>query len=302
MKNLILLFFCLSSTLTHAARTLRIPETDPDRDRAKVVLPDNFESREKWPLVVSIHGYGGTHLLQNIFMRFGRWTTDYGFILLTPNGRKDNRMLQFWNASNFCCDFQQTGVDDVQYIKDLIERVKSHPEVGRIDDRKIYLVGHSNGAFLSNKIACEWNEGIAGIATFAGTADLFDNEGNDVTNIFGMCEHSNPMKILHLHGTSDPTIDFVGGVKSYRSDDMKVGILGAHNFVRKWSEQNNCKSKLPKPVGELNLVSTVSGDETLHYRYEGCDEKTEFFQMLGANHVPKFKKRAIKKILEFFLK
>ena len=47
---------------------------------------------------------------------------------------------RFYNAADACCDFGNTGVDDVGYLRGLIE------EIGRqfaVDRKRIHLIGHS---------------------------------------------------------------------------------------------------------------------------------------------------------------
>ena len=49
---------------------------------------------------------------------------------------------RFWNASDACCNFFESEVDDSGYIRSIIDDMK---QVFNVDRNRIYLIGHSNG-------------------------------------------------------------------------------------------------------------------------------------------------------------
>src|SRR4051794_29474059 len=74
------------------------------RSPAKLYLPDDYRSKEKWPLVMLLHGSSATGTLQNIFFGLSGHVDARGFMLLLPEGTKDKNGSQFWNATDACCD------------------------------------------------------------------------------------------------------------------------------------------------------------------------------------------------------
>lgn len=77
------------------------------------------------------------------------------------------RSNRFWNASDACCDFYHTGTDASGYLHQLLETVKSRYPV---DPDRVYLIGHSNGAFIAYRMACEHAADVTAIVSLAGAA------------------------------------------------------------------------------------------------------------------------------------
>ena len=77
-----------------------------------VIVPDGL-SDEPAPLVVVLHGYSGTADVQQQYFRFQDEAAARGAILAYPDGTPDRRDLQFWNATDACCNFFGSDVDDV---------------------------------------------------------------------------------------------------------------------------------------------------------------------------------------------
>ena len=82
-----------------------------------------------------------------------------------------------------CCDRFGDGVDDAGYLRGLIEEIGS---TLAIDRKRIYVLGRSNGVFMSYRMACEYADVIAGIASlaarqFSHSAAAFLNKSNNIS-------------------------------------------------------------------------------------------------------------------------
>ena len=104
-------------------------------------------------------------------------------IYLTPDGILNSVGMRFWKATEACCDILGAGKDDSSYIRSLIDELSS---IVSIDQKRIYIVGFSNGAFLAHKVACEHSEKIAAIVAFGGVLE----------NNIEKCQPSKPVNIL----------------------------------------------------------------------------------------------------------
>ena len=93
-----------------------------------------------------------------------------GFLYLHPDGTTDCLGDPFWNATDACCNFCGSSVDDVAFLSAVLDAIEAQFTV---DPRRIFLIGHSNGGFMSYRMACEHADRVAAIASLAG-ATWFD--------------------------------------------------------------------------------------------------------------------------------
>lgn len=228
------------------------------RPAAKVYLPLQFASQESWPLVVLLHGFSGTADSEDQYLTMRFRVSDRGFILLTPDGTvtpkgthgtdgKDLGGNPFWNATDFCCDFAHTGVDDAGYLRKLIETVKVKYNV---DPNRIYIFGHSNGGFMANRLACEMGGEIAGIASLAGGtyADA------------SRCRDPKPVPYLQIHATDDLAISYDGGLPLY---------AGGKATIAQWIVKNGCTPKSRETLNK-DFVFLIPGNDTTMEAWGEC--------------------------------
>lgn len=228
--------------------------------------PDHFEDGATYPLVLILHGYSATGLLQQLFLGLGDLSTSESMFVLAPDGTVDAQGRRFWNADPMCCDFGNTGVDDVAYLTGLINDVKASWPV---DPDRIQIIAHSNGHFMAYRLACEHPELVTAIAGLAGRA-----ASNPST-----CNPSQPVHVLHIHGTNDQTITYENtgyGPSAVESVEQWAGHVGCTG-ARSGSER-------------LDLDSSLAGDETTVEAYAGCpsDGAVELWTLEGGGHVPQF--------------
>ncbi len=119
---------------------------------------------KRLPLLIFLHGAGGS---ANQAMRQTNLTglSDHaGFIAAFPEGLGPEGG-QTWNAWGCCGYARDAKVDDVGYLAALIQRLKADLPV---DQRRVYLVGFSNGGMLANRFALERPGVAAAIAVVSG--------------------------------------------------------------------------------------------------------------------------------------
>ena len=216
-----------------------------------------------YPLVVVLHGYAASGLLQSAYLQIAGLTSDPGILLLAPDGVVDSDGNRAWNASPACCG--DHVVDDVAYLGGLIdEALRTWP----VDPKRVYIVGHSNGDFMAQRLACERADVVVAIAGLAGADISLDGAG---------CTPSKPVSVLHIHGTADETILYDGNSR-YPS---------AQATVDHWSTRNGCDG--PGDAGAtIDLDDTLAGPETAVSTFAGCDAAVELWTIQGGSHLPNF--------------
>ncbi len=243
-------------------------EIGPDERPARVVFPTAYDGETALPLVVLLHGYSASATLQDVYWGMSRHARANGYYLVLPDGTVDESGNRFWNATPACCDFGGTGVDDEAYLRGLVHEMKDRFPV---DAGRVYFVGHSNGGFMSFRMACAMADEVTAIGGLAGATFLTEEE----------CGASQPVSVLQVHGTLDDAVAYEGG-PAYPS---------APEAVRRWAERAGCDTSMPSELEPMDLESDLPGAETTVLRYEtGCVEgvDAELWTIEGGSHIPVF--------------
>ena len=243
---------------------------DLGRGPVVVHVPPSYNPAVPTPLILLLHGYGASGAQQEAYMQFTPLSDGLGFLYAYPDGTRDANGYRFWNATDACCDFFSNGVDDSGYLRDLIEAVKAQANV---DDRRVHLIGHSNGGFMSYRMACDHADVIASIASLAGATFLDPNA----------CLPLAPVHVLQIHGTADTTVQYDGGC-FYGS----YCYPGAVETVERWAAYDGC-ALVAEPGAALDLDAGLPGAETQVTRYASECERggsAELWTIVGGSHIP----------------
>lgn len=193
-------------------------------------------------------------------------------ILVAPDGTQNAAERRFWNATDACCDFENTAVDDIGYLTDVIASVKADHAV---DEQRVYLVGHSNGGFMSFRMACERSETIAAIVAIAASTMGPDDSRP--------CTPTEPVATLQVHGTADDTISYDG------ADNRGRDYPGALDTLATWADFNGCDPEADDPAPEPRAIIADLEPATV-IAHSDCDEggHAELWTQAEGVHIPAF--------------
>jgi polyhydroxybutyrate depolymerase len=232
----------------------------------ELVVPTGYQAEKPTPLLILLHGYGASALIQDGYWGIGLLAEEKTFLYAYPDGQVDESGKQFWNATDACCDFFQTETDDVAYVTAVIKDMQAQYNV---DAKRIFVIGHSNGGFMSHRMACDRSELIAGIVSLAGAT----------WEASAMCQPTAPVAVLQAHGTDDSSIAYDGN-GAYPS---------AHASVQFWADFNKCSKDLVDTGVTMDLDAKVDGAETKVERHTDCaGGAAELWTLEGAPHTPRF--------------
>lgn len=232
-------------------------------------VPSAYDKTKPTPLVILLHGYGADGPTQDAYFGLSTLADQRTFLYAYPDGTIDPSGKRFWNATDACCDLYGLLPDDVAYVNAIIDDVAARYNV---DGKRIFLVGHSNGGFMSHRFSCDGAPRIAAIVSLAGAQWM------DQTR----CKPQDRVSVLEVHGDSDAVIAYGGG---------SIGTNGypsAHQTVADWAQHNGCTGALAATGMTLDLDSALAGNETRVEAYGGCPQggHVELWTIQGGSHVP----------------
>ena len=235
-------------SLSHAPGVVQEQLVSGQHQRAyRLFVPPGYDGRTRVPLVLDLHGSGGTAAGQ---------ARNSGFEIVAARERFAVATLEAdgarWNVP------VATGrPDDVAYVSDVIDHAAARV---CIDVARIYATGFSGGARMSSLLACKLNGRIAAIAPVSGLRWP------------GPCE-GRPVPVLTFHGLADMQNTYDGKAPGRGAEWME----SVPEALAGWARHDGCNPKviLEDPPGPLSTM-----------RYEGCrgDVEVRMIRIDGLGH------------------
>ncbi len=258
--------FASAATGGSAPRVLSVGTVRP----AQVVVPAGPAKAR--PLVLVLHGYGSSGAAIDRYLRLRAAAAARGVVLAFPDGTLENgNGNRFWNATNNCCDFYNSGVDDSAYLASLVDAIAQQTP---IDRARVYAFGHSNGGFMAYRLACDHADTFAAVAVLAG-ATFADK---------ARCAPSKPVSVLSINGTADYIVNIAGGPEFDPYPSTATSL-------RYWASYDGCGPNVTlRRTGTLHLLATGTKRETTTFSSRPCPAgvNVDFWRMAGAPHSPNF--------------
>jgi polyhydroxybutyrate depolymerase len=260
-------------------------DIDFGRGDVLVKVPESYSASEAHPLIILLHGYTSSGRNQDSYFQVSDLADDYGFLFAAPDGVREpsGNESRFWNASDACCNFFGVEVDDSEYVRSIIDEMKQRYNV---DENRVFLIGHSNGGFMSFRMAYEHSDAVAAIASLAGANHMDQREAPE-----------NPVHILQIHGTNDETIGYQGG------DIMDNRYPSALQSVRRWATYNGCSQDgMGRELRDLE--ASLPGHESGVLKFEvGCKPggSAELWTIASGTHVPVLSDTFAAQVVEWLL-
>jgi polyhydroxybutyrate depolymerase len=229
--------------------------------------PPGYDAAQKWPLLIGLAGYGGHGADTTHYLGFDQVATDQGAFLVTPDGMLDDRGNYAWNP-----DVDQFPQFDVLYLRAIIHDVEARYS---IDPGRVFIVGHSLGAHMAHRMACDASADVAAIMSLAGQVSKDPAE----------CAPAQAVSVLQIHGTADDVIGYDGDVQNHPPDPT---IPSAHETVGVWARNDHCTGAIAATGAMLDLDTSLVGNDTTVEAYSGCPAGVgvELWSIIGGSHGP----------------
>jgi polyhydroxybutyrate depolymerase len=214
-------------------------------------IPSSYDATQPMPLVLVLHGAFSTAKQMDHWAEWSSLADREGFIVVYPEGIGIWGFLQHWNAGHCCGKAVRDGWDDVAFIDALIDNLLDRHVV---DERRIYMVGLSNGGMMTYRYAAERSSRLAAAAVVSGA--LGSRESPDAPE-WCLPEPAEPVPMLVIHGTEDDSIPYEGGVAAKKNNGRTY--LSVDDAVAFWARANQSKGTVESRLLFRGTVQEETG-------------------------------------------
>lgn len=239
----------LKPALQHPPETLNIRVDRTDR-KVLIEAPITPTSGPV-PLVLVFHGGGGSaDYMRGVSQSLSRQLRANGYMVayLNGSGRGRSKNLRTWNADHCCAYAARKKTDDAAFASAFVDEIRNYAE---IDMNRIFLLGHSNGAMVSYRIAPRLNFIPAGLVIISGAMFADQPALPPQTSV------------LAIHTKDDESLSFTGDgdrTERFRTDP----ILPFETVGQRLLEDQQCgpaASSRPASGTMLIQASCAAGSE-----------------------------------------
>lgn len=259
MKKHLLSLIFISTLFTIKAQTTVIDSifVGGQYRNYRLYVPAIYTGATARPLILNLHGYTSNAQQQQLYSNFMPIADTANFLMVYPNGTFSSGQ-RFWNAG-----ISGALVNDIAFLSALIDSLDL---TYNINLNRVYSTGMSNGGYMSHTLACELSNRITAIASVTGS--IF------TTQYGSNCHPMRPVPVMQIHGTSDPTVPYIGSSTSMPIDTV----------VKYWVKKNNCNTSAT--FSNVPNTNTADGCTAEHYLYSGGTNGStvEFFKIIGGLH------------------
>jgi polyhydroxybutyrate depolymerase len=212
----------------------------------RVHVPPSLSS-DKPPVVIVMHGGLGNSIIMEKMTSFSEKADMEGFLVVYPNGtsirgRPESRV---WNSGHCCGIALEQNVDDVGFIREVIEALKINYS---INPSRVYITGFSNGAMMTYRLGAELSDIVAAIAPVSGT---IGGHATEDAPLYIIPDPLYPVPVLAMHGKLDEQVKYDGG---HGNETIGTRIdLSVNESISFWVRNNGC-SQTPVTIVDGNIT------------------------------------------------
>lgn len=225
-----------------------------------IYIPESIEQNENVPLVFVFHGANGNGAGMERGTGFNQLADAHKFIVCYPDAATEN-----WEEGCMCNKPYRLGIDDIGFINYLIDKLSG---LHKIDSKKIFAAGYSQGGLFAQNVACKLSNKFAAVAAVASSMSV---------QLYQGCDPKNKISLLMIHGTRDNTLPFNG------LDAGSFSLVSTPSVFNLWGKFNECNS-------ETNVeILPDKGDQyisVIKRTYQNCsgNVKTILYEVEGGGH------------------
>jgi polyhydroxybutyrate depolymerase len=230
-----------------------------------VHVPPGFDGKSKVPVVIMLHGAGGSGAGAITETGWDVKADREGFIAVFPDGTPPHPMLparfglnpRLWNDGSGRGAIGVEHVDDLGFISAMIDFLEASYSA---DPARIYCTGFSNGASMTFSVGLNLSDKVAAIAPVSG--HLW----------YRQQQLKYPVPLLFIIGTEDPLNPIDGGnVKlPWEKTEYHPPV---EDTLKEWERMLGCGPQVQTARGngvrEITYDQCAKGGEVVYYAVHG---------------------------------
>lgn len=209
------------------------------------------------PIVFFLHGLGDNVSNVNSSFNLSYVANYYNWIIVAPQALNEGYGTM-WNAG-----LMSSTTDDSGFLMALLDSLSTQYS---IDQDSVFFTGFSMGGFMTHRMAIEHGDRINACAPVSGL----------ITNSMANQVPPTPVRMLHIHGTSDNVVGY-NGYSQYFGMTLGLGVDAIIDF---WKLYNVFNTDIV-----IDTLPDLKNDglRFISYKYD-CDTELELLKVIGGTH------------------
>ena len=225
-----------------------------------VVVPPGTTEDQRLPLLVVLHGVGGTGTAMRR-LGFEKYAATTGMLVAYPDAMNGS-----WNDGRPGMEpLTGSPVDDIAFLRELV--VRSAAEVGA-DAKRVSIAGFSNGALMASRAACDMTDQLQSVVLVSGSGP------REMTH---KCKPSRPLSLMVVFGTGDATVPYEGGPVAMYAGKSRGLVAPVREVLDIWRAANGCT--VPDAQEIVSPKPAVTA-----FRGKGCRAALVHIRVTGGGH------------------
>ena len=209
------------------------------------------------PVLFFLHGLGDNITNYDQTFNFGQIAEEFGWAIVAPQALNQG-MGAMWNAG-----LMSSSIDDAGFLMALLDSLTIQYQ---LDPDSVFFSGFSMGGFMTHRMAIMHGDRITACVPFSGLITAADAAQTPVA----------PVRMLHVHGTSDPVVGYDGGSQYF---GMTLG-LGVDAILNYWQNANGCTGE-----PSIDTLPDLKNDGLRFIRYTyNCGTELQHLKVVGGTH------------------
>ena len=269
MRNLqtiisILLFFQCSLGFAEQSQFTLVH--DGSTRSYEVFKPSSYTEDTPAPVLIALHGRNSSGQRMADLTRFNLRAEVHGFIAVYPDGL--DRQWNYLHGAH-----PQAGApNDSEFLLKIKQDLRTRLN---IDAARVYVVGISNGGFMTQRLACYAPNEFAGFASVAA---------GGFAEMPSVCQNGAPINLLIMHGTADSKVPWRGiGIQDSQGNKQLI-TLSIANTMKYWTTHNRCGPGIDHK--EITPAGNSTGTKVKIFTSSNCADSASvvLYAIIGGGH------------------